>query len=351
MTVELLIDGTRFSGWTSVRVTRGLDRAAADFNVEVTERWPRQDQPWIIAPGAACRVLLDGDVVIDGHVDSYAPSFSASSHMVAITGRSKTADLVDCSVRVPGGQFRGYDLAQVARALAAPFGIPVRVEVGDLGAPFEDVQVQQGETGWELIERLCRLRSVLATDGPDGALVLTRAGAARAAAITDGADGTILEGSASLTLAERFSEYTVLGQQSAADAETSAQAIGRARDLVVPRYRPRILIAEGAVDNRAATVRARWEAAVRTGRSTQADITVQGWFDADGARWDTNRLTHVRSPWLGLDRDLLITEVTYTLSDQGSLCRMTLVPPEAFREEPSDDGGSGEGRGLWTRSA
>lgn len=358
--VELLIGDAAYAGWTAVRITRGLERAVADFEIELTEKWPGRDRPWVIPPGAACQLLADGDPVITGWVDTYAPEYDAGEHKVKVKGRSKTCDLADCAAIAPGGQFTGVDLAQLARALAEPFGIEVRVAC-DVGAPLREVQIQQGETAWETIERAARLRSVLLTDAPDGALVLTRAGQARVSgALVRGK--TILAAEGMLSHAQRYSDYVVKAQQSGAgdavEGLAASEVEGRVRDPAVTRYRPRVVVAEGQADPATALERARWDMLRRAGKSVQATITVAGWRQPDGRLWAINELVPVADPWLGIDRDLLIGEVRFSLAEKkGTLCELTLAPPEAYTPEPpreedngggSAGGGEGEGGGgLW----
>ena len=94
-TVRLLVNGTDYGGWKSVRITAGIDRQARDFEVSVTDRWPGSDVPRRIAPGDACKVYIGSDLVLTGHVDGTPISHDATSVSVAVKGRSATADLVD----------------------------------------------------------------------------------------------------------------------------------------------------------------------------------------------------------------------------------------------------------------
>lgn len=351
--LTLKADGRAYEGWTSARVTRDLRAAAAVFEIEVTERWPGQEQPWPLRPGQVCTIELDGETVLTGHVDIYAPSHAASAHAVRVTGRSRTADLIDCSALVPGGQFKKYGLAAIARALAQPFGIDVTVEA-DAGAAFADVQVQQGESCFELIERLCRVRALLASDGARGDLVLTRAGAGsvpRAERLRRGSGGNILVGSARLSHATRYSEYRVKGQQAGTDQIFGAAAAApsaRVSDPGVTRFRPRLVIAEAQADAAAMRERARWEAKVSAAEGTEARITVAGWRQSGGALWTVNALAHVEDAWLGLDRDLLIAAVTWIADEQSSRTEMVLVPPAALTPQPaSDDSGTPSRGNQW----
>ena len=104
----LTVDGKIYAGWTSLRVSRGLDRCASDFDIAVSERWPEQDEPWLIQPFAECVVSIGPDPVLTGYVDGYQPMFDRAAHGVRILGRSRTEDLIDCTPDIQSGQFAGY---------------------------------------------------------------------------------------------------------------------------------------------------------------------------------------------------------------------------------------------------
>jgi prophage tail gpP-like protein len=289
----------------------------------------------VIRPGSSCRLLVGGDALIDGWMDTYAPSFDTEQHTVRVSGRSRTADLVDCSAIVPGGQFTGFDIAQIARALCKPFGVAVRVETS-VGGAFADVQVQQGETVHELLDRLAAQRGLLLTDGPDGALVIARAGDRRASGALVAGEN-ILSASATLSHAQRHSRYLVKAQAAGSDtwSGTAASEVqGEVADPAVTRYRPLLLVAEAQADGVSARDRACWECLSRAGRGTQASVTVQGWRQPDGRLWTPGEQVPVKAPWLGLDRLLLIVEACWLLDVGGTRCELMLMPPEAMTPEP-----------------
>jgi prophage tail gpP-like protein len=377
MGVSLQIEGQTYAGWHAVSVRRNLEQAAATFACAVSERWGGRSDRWVIRPGAACAVLLDGDVVLTGYVDTYEPSFDAGSHSVQITGRSKTADFVDSAAIVPGGQFKQLNLLDIAQRLAAPFGLPVDItDVADLVlGPLADVQIQQGETCHAVVERLCRMQGVLVSDGAAGILRLTRAGRRRATgAIVQGQN--ILSASATLDVSQRHSEYTVKGQRANTDdradgtgesgdgvrlgaasgggpAGNSVRAcIGAAIDAAVTRYRPWLLTAETQADDVVCGLRAAWEARRRAGLGVRASVTVAGWRQggAHGPLWDVNLLVPVVSPWLGIDRDLLIASVEFRKDDSGSTTTLELTVPDAFEGPPQAGAAPSNGWGPIERT-
>jgi prophage tail gpP-like protein len=281
-------------------------------------------------------VALGPDPVITGYVDGYRPRFGSGSHSVAISGVSMTGDLADCSAMVPGGQFSGYGLAAIARALARPFGVEV-VTAGGLGGPIADVQITPGEKVAEILGRLAAQAGATVWDDERGRLVIGRAGSGgRAAPLVQG-EG-LLEAEADFDMGGRFSPIVVRAQQPSFEGLDPAEAAGveaRAADGAVPRYRPLLIAGEASMDTATAGTRARWERAVRAGRGIQVKAVVKGWRQPDGRLWRVNQTARVTSDWLGLDRDLLIAGVRFTRDASGTRTGLSLTPPSALTPDPT----------------
>jgi prophage tail gpP-like protein len=350
--LTLSVNGQLYQGWSAIEVTRGIERMSASFRIAVSERWAGQNLPWVILPGSQCTVSISGDLVMTGFVDEYAPAFDPARHEVSITGRSRTCDLVDCSPQLEGGQYSGYALDAIARAVAQPFGVPVVIET-DVGGPLADATIERDETAYEFLERLCRLRGVLMTDDAQGRLVLTNTGTTRAA-------GRLVQGQniyaarASLSWARRFSIYVVKGQHaidSFNPAEVQTGLVASAVDPAVTRFRPRVSIAESQLDAGGMQQRARWMAIYAAGQATKATISVRGWRQADGSLWQINQIVPVTCPYLGVDQDLLVAEVSFRIDEEGHRTDLTVAPPEGYTPEPASlparkSGRSGSGRGA-----
>jgi len=394
MGVTVRLGGIDYDGWHAVSVQRGLEQAAAQFSCSVSERTTGSPmEPWVLRPGSPCSIYLDGELVVTGYIDTYMPRYDAHSHGVEIRGRSRTADFVDGAAIVPGGQFKQLSLLEIAERLAAPFGLSVAPSAGMATEsarpspdfvgpmpPLQDVQVQQGETCHALLERLARLQGLLITDTADGQLALTRVGSGVAVTALVQGDN-ILGASAELDASQRYSEYTVKGQRANTDdredrtgaapavggRETQAPpsaagdsvraCIGAVLDSFVGRYRPWLLTAETQADDAMCQLRAAWEARRRAGHSTRASVVVAGWRQVPGGPlWDVNLLVPVMSPWLGIDRVLLVSSVEFRKDDGGSTTRLELTLPDAYATEgdaiPGADSASGASPGggadLWS---
>lgn len=356
--LTLAVGGRRYEGWTGATVTRSLETISGTFSIRLSEKSPGETTPRQVRPGDRCQVLLHGEAVITGWVDTVRASYDGESHEVEIAGRDATGDLVDCSAASEPGEWHDETLEAIVARLCRPFDISVRGGVSGAElvqglsggsptaatlatAPFRRFRIEEGETVFEAIERGCRMRGVLPLSDGAGGIVLGRPARTRAGVRLE-RKVNILSASGEASWLGRYSDYTLLGQQPGNDflsPESAAHVIAEARDAGVTRHRPLTIIAEQALDTAEAQERIDWEANVRAGRARRATITVQGWRETpeDGAPlWEPGRLVQVRDDWLGLDREMLISAVTQSTGEDGSTSTLTLYPEGAFiaRIEP-----------------
>lgn len=203
----LTAGGRQISGWTEVRVTRGVERCPSDFEIAMTELYPGAPLDVTVRPGDECQVALGADLVLTGYVDRFVPSLGPSDHMIRITGRGKCQDLVDCAAEWPNGQISGASALGIAQKLAQPYGIAVNSSA-PVGGAIPQFNLMIGESAFEVIERVGRYRGLLAYDQPDGSLILAQVGATQAASgFTEGEN--VQEATLTWSMDQRFSDYDV----------------------------------------------------------------------------------------------------------------------------------------------
>ncbi len=366
--------GRIFEGWTGVNIIRDAFAVATRFSLAVTEPTNSAGDVlgWQIRPGDPVTITLGGKQVVNGFVDVRQPSFDAESHGVQIDGRSLTADIIEAAAVTddgrPAGPFEGYTLDEIARSLLQPYSIGIKV-IGDVGAPFARVATQFGESIFEFLERLARLRGLRLTDDADGDLVMTD-GAQRSADPVGLVEGVnILRASASMDVSQVASSVTVVGQSPGNDQNSGAAVANQkasASNDKAPRKRPRVVIMEEPGSKADMQQRADQELARMAADQAQAQVVVQGWFTANGDLWVPAMTVHLKSPSLLIDRDMTIlrAELSQT-DDDGTTTTLTLITPEAFAVgapadnaeppvtedgNPPDDNGDGGGdqAALWT---
>lgn len=349
--MRLVVAGREFLGWLDSECGVGLDQQSRDFRLGITRSWPgAKDIPRKVMPGDRCELYIGQDRFATGQIDATPISYDATSLSVGIQGRSLTADLVDCSAINSPGKWSGKKIEDIARDLARPYGVSVKVAPGtDTGPPL-DHQIDQGETVFESIDRMLKLRGLLSTDDAQGAVVICRAGGERAhTALVTGPDGNILTGSADLDMKDRFSEYRVKGQKAGEDddpAEIAAQSLASVPDSGVKRTRVLVMTQQGQADASSCRDRARFEATHRLGKSYSATYSVQGWRQGNGKLWVPNQLVHVRDPIIGFDIEMLIGKVVYSLNESGTIATLTVAPKAAWELLPETPKAKGKGGKL-----
>lgn len=333
--VTLTVGGQSIAGWTTIRVTRGMERIPADFDIGLTERYPGATDV-IVTEGDPCTLAIGGDTVITGYVDRVIEQADAHNHLLTIAGRGKCEDLVDCAAQFDSFQFQDVLTADIAAALCKPFDIAVKALSSGIVHP--QVCLNVGETPYSVIDRLCKLAQLLCYEDADGDLVIGPLS-------TDEAAGGFALGvnveRASYTrdMSQRFSEYRVypvgtgmlndIGQQPFSEYTVS--------DDLVPRYRPKAFIAlMGDAGDTVSTAHALWECNRRIGRGNVVTVTASGWRDSAGALYAPNTLAALSMPQLKLidGQKFCIAEVTYRRDMGGTGCDLTLMPPQGFQPEP-----------------
>jgi prophage tail gpP-like protein len=334
--LTITTSSSKISGWTDIRLTRGIERCPSDFEIGMTEKFPGQTTGVVVQPGDACTVSIGSDVVVTGYVDRYSPSIAASAHAIRMTGRGKCQDLVDCSAEWPSCLIVKSSILDIATKLSAPYGITVTAGV-DAGAVIDTMMVLIGETAYEIIERVCRWKGLLCYETSDGNLRLDNTG-------TTSASGGIVQGTnvqaatVIFGIDERYSEITGFLQSVDVYEDSGKYFYHKsATDEQVLRNRKLYIVVEapaGGLD--IVQKRVTWEVNRRKARGFQVRATVDSWRDSAGALWQPNTLAQISLPALKLPSlQWLIGEVTYSRNGQtGTTCDLLLMPPDAFKPEP-----------------
>lgn len=336
-TVFLRVNGREWGGWTSVRISAGIDRVARDFNVAISRKWPgATDSTPAVKNGDKVEVLIGDDLVLTGWIEGTPVRYDATSISLGIVGRSKTGDLVDCTAT--STQHTGAGLVDIAAALAKPFG----VNVIDGGAPTTaviDAQPQHGETVIDCLNRLLGQVQALAYDNESGDLVLGVAGAGKASnALVLGEN--ILSCDTEKSIKDRFSDYLVTGQRPGTDSDFGAATIAAIKqsttDNIITRYRPYTVQQSGAATTATCKARCEFEALQRAAKTRETTYTVQGWRQGNGALWRPNLAVIVFDPLCGFDNEeLIIGEVTYSQDSNGTTTELRVAPADAYLPKPT----------------
>jgi prophage tail gpP-like protein len=331
--LSLNIGGTSYEGWEAVHVELSMENLSGSFALQLTDQGG--GTATAIKPNDPCSVLINGQVVITGYVDKVTPSFDATSHKIMVTGRDKAGDLVDSSVINGTGQYKNKKIDDIVKDITSPFGVSVTNNVDS--KTLETFNIDQGASAFETIQKLAKRGNFLAVSDGKGGVALTReATEMMGTSLIEGQN--ILAANCDYDASKKHSQYIVKGQKQGRDNDPVGkitQNKGVVTNEFVDRYRPLLIIHEGQADESAVKDRARWEAKIRNSKATKAQITVQGW-DSGGGLWGINRLVQVESNWLGIHDIMLITNVSFTLDENGELAVITLASQGSYSQLDGD---------------
>jgi prophage tail gpP-like protein len=329
--ITVIAGGMSYEGWEEVEVSAAIKEAARSFRLQTTEG-SVMGVAFAFPPGTPIQILANGQLVLDGYVNVYAPDFDATSHKVTISGRGKGQDFVDCAAKKPPGYWENQTPDKIAAELDL-FGVGVKAAVPLKPIPY--FQLNQGETAFEAAERAIRHQGATMMGEPDGSISITNARVAmrHAGGLIEGRN--IRRGSAKLSDDKRHSEIEVKGQGRLGHGDPALRVKRMAMDPGVMRYRPKILINEGDTDDARAQSRADHERDRAQGLAVKATIETQGWRDDGGKLFTPNHLIYVASPTLKIMGDMLIEKVSLSQDNgrDGSIAKLDLVNAKAYGGE------------------
>lgn len=333
--IELYINNLIFTGWKDVRIKRSIENMSSAFTLEVTDKI--NNNPLSIQAGLACYLDINGQRVITGYIDEVTLDITGDNQTITITGRDKTADLIDCAAIYKTGQWREVTLEKIAKDLCAPFNIDVVWSVNDAAASelFKWWQIEPSETVFENLARAARQRGVLLTSNEQGNLVFMSAGSKNVASLTLGEN--ILSLNITKSFQHRFSIYRVLGDSSGGylwgvtqTPNQSTAVVADAKDNAITRYRPTIILADDNLIMTTGKTRADWERRRSIAHSQPVTVVVKDWFYGGNKLWQPNQLITLNAKDYQ-NTELLIVDVDFNLgNDNGITTTLLLMPRNGF---------------------
>ncbi|MCA1419496.1 phage baseplate assembly protein [Bradyrhizobium sp. BRP23] len=319
---ELRVNGMPFRDWTAVTVVDDTDQAYPYFSFECTEFSPTPVSftAMQIAPGDQCEIMLGGVLALTGFVMERQVGYAGKEHSILISGTSTTYNTAISSIKPDtNGNYDGMSLEQLARKAAGYHGVNVKT-IGQIpGNPFKELQHNPGELTYNFIERACRMRDVKVGSDALGNLLLI--GDHEANPVGELIEGkNILRASCVIRDTHFYQRHYSIGNGASHDDKNMDPANKNVGEAPGKGKRPVWwidFIDIPTADKQEYQWRAATSRRVFEGSEVQANITVQGWVQGNGALWKARDTYHVKSPMLILNNDLTCKKVTYDQRDGG----------------------------------
>ena len=348
MTMQLEVNGVQYDNFTAASCEIRLDALSNAFSFEAVAA---KGEPLPFKGGEACRVIVDGEVVLTGSIEIVDVSYSAANHTITIQGRDKTGDLLDSNINKISDLRAPITLKEIIEKVIADIGADIKVieEVSTL--PFDEAQdiaaPEPGDNAFEFIEKYSRKRQVLLTSDSDGNVVITSGSGTSAAGsiqhIIGAEDNNVIASSFSFDTTGRFNIYKFASQLNPLAlnlaGETGLDSVvdqgGGASDPDIRIGRQLVLVSEAPGSDDQNETRAKWEANIRKARGLVYSVTVPGYrvdpTKQGSALWKINRLHQIVDDYLGKSEPMLVNSVTFTLDvDGGQLTSLAFVDEKAY---------------------
>jgi len=346
-TVELQVGGDIFKAWESIQASAefGALRTFAFLATEAVSSSGGKSSPnWStlqIKPGDECSIKFAGELFLTGVVNCRNAHYNAFQHNVLISGKSTAGLTTDSSASMKdngGGQFKGQTWLAIAKKVLEKKKVQVRLEGSnpDAEVPFDDAQINPGETDFNFLGRLAREKGITLFDDEHGTLI-------GLASPPQGSVGSLVEGQNIQSATCRIEDTTIfptevcLSQTCGSDGywgRRAAQGAAHSENPSVKGHKPFLLLSDRRGTTKSSVPRLDYDNLWIHNENIAADIVVYGWQNEGGSLWQVGDQVSVQSPMLMLNGSkLYVQRVDFTQdNNEGSLSHLHLVSRLSAKE-------------------
>lgn len=329
--IELQVGNSRIRDFVSYSVDADMYEAASTWQVELSAAESS------IRTGMECTLSVAGVRILTGVVDRVQKQRSKSSGtQITITGRDLMGLLVDayCEQFI---SLEDMSIRGIAETLLRNIPMISRKNVeyrnkADRMSPKRAIQIEPGQTVFDVLREVAESRGLLFFCKPDGSLVFSRPAVSGAAEFNlDYGDGRnasrIISSNYVEDLAQRYSIVKIVTQQQGYEDIDAADIsiVATATDNTVP-FR-KVFVSSVNEDESAPQQIARQTIEQQRWRGRELTYTVGG-HEQNGKVWTIDKFCSVRDRDWNLRETMLISGRTLRMSrDEGSVTDVRLCIP------------------------
>lgn len=304
MKIELVANGTKYQGWAEISITKSMQSLANNFSMKIF-----QGLDVNINAGDPITILKDGKVFLTGFIDSSKLSIKDKKNPLALNGRSKPMDLIDCNI-FENKQYNKQNIKQIISDLLKPFNLTVSTTLSL--KPLEVFDTKVGETYFNAINRLCKQTNTLPISDNNGNVVIIKNEQIKSSIILKDQDFKELDYNQNFT--NRYSKYTYKKEGILTDISD-----GSVNDEIIERFRPFVGI---NTDDKTNEDLSKWQKNLNVANSINLTATVIG--------WDLEINTIVKLETEIINNSFLIKDILYTKDNNGTISKLTLVSKDLY---------------------
>jgi prophage tail gpP-like protein len=317
-------------------ITRTMDTAADGFTASIgwnpgeDERLDAATKPYGYQK-ASCYIA--GKLKLNGFLYGVTPTLESDKRGKNLEGWSKTADIIDSSIKPPY-EVNNTTLKQRALDLVAGFGIGIKWEIDD-DLKFSKMTASPGDKIFAHLLKYAKQKGVLISSDIFGDLHFLRANVKgqSVGTIEEGKQQGFLTYSAKFDSRKRFNTYRAIGQ-----SPKSGNKVEVAKDDKVPKSRMVTFKNPDATEGDLKSA-AEWMRSSSLSEALTLPFKSTSWFSPNGELWEENTIVTVKSKTISIPEgfNFLIKRVKYDYNSGGRTTELSLVPPQVYSGEPIPD--------------
>ncbi|MBE2895451.1 phage tail protein [Pasteurellaceae bacterium HPA106] len=314
--IAVEVDGKRHTHWKRYDIDSDFLIPADAFSFEIGT--PSQDTIIPDFSGKTAKVLINGQVVLSGIVDTTRHTISKGNRTFNLNGRDKASILLDCSA--PITNVKGMTVLGAVKRIVQPLGIDkVRLQAEN-DPVLDKVDIDVGENAWTAIMRCANSAGLHCWFSPDGTLIVGGADYATPPVATlcctkDGKRNNFSDAQLTFDISQRYSEVTFLAQRHGRTGDKNKNDLKWVyRDPDVPMYKPKTVVIADAENLEALKKHAKKYISDSILSSFTLTITVPDHKTEDGTLWEPGQRVHIICEEYDIDAIFFLMGRRFTLS-------------------------------------
>lgn len=359
--IYIVINNVSYSNFLSINISRSLETIANQFTITLSLESIAK-LPFKL--GDSVSIYFDKTPLITGYVEVLSATYSTNTHYATISGRDKTADIIDSSIETPVSITGSISLVDLIKNILESNNIndiDVKSNVDiDLFTANDQVTVDNGDSIFNIIDEYCLKRQVIATTSGAGDILLTRVDqngesyttklVHRSNAVSNSVIGrsglsslvnktsenNIISATYTLSTVNKFSKYVVKTQDIL--KELNLPSIDRLNKTAIKEDntarggRTMVIPSDNTRDLETAQNRANWELSANKSKEAVYQCQVAGFIPEKDKVWTPNTLIKVEDERHSIDDYMIIknVDIMYSL-DSGSLTNLELIKKDSYQ--------------------
>ena len=341
--ITLEVNGVDYDNFVSATVSIRLDALTNTFSFEAVAP---KNEPLPFKGGNPCKINVDGELALTGFIEVVSVRYDHESHVVTVSGRDKTGDLLDSTLDALDDIYgENLTLKLLIERVIKSLNLDIKVIDQANPNPFDgahDISAPEpGDNAFSFIEAHARKRQVLLTSNQNGDIVIAKnsetLGLGSVQHIIGAEDNNVISADFTYDTTGRFNLYKLASSLNpialnfAGDTSTAAivNQSGVVTDNDIRKGRQLILVSETSLASSSCEDRAKWEADIRKSRGLIYSAVVDGFRSGDNL-WEINRLYQIVDDFVGKEEIMLCNSIDFNWGLDGATTALGFVGKNAY---------------------